>query len=355
METRKQVEIVRALSCDPKILILDEVTQSLSHNNRHTLYKIIEHCKNAGIAVLIISHDLEELIQITDSITVLRDGAVVDTVISSEVDTSVLKQMMVGRELSGDYYRTDGQPNYSDEVVLSVKNLTTEDPAIEDVSFDLHKGEILACCGLSDGGTHELGKAVFGIMGHKHGSVTVMRTGAQITSAVDAVHNGIAYVPKDRDADGIMLGASIKENMVLPSIMNLKRKFGFLHEQEINQFVASAVDQFDVKCTGPAQIIVNLSGGNKQKINLGRWISKGAEIFVLDCPTRGVDVGVKAYIYHTLRQLKDQGVSILLISDELPEAIGMADRILIMSAGRVKEVVSRGKEFDESTIIEVMI
>lgn len=355
VEVRKQVEIARALSCSPEILILDEVSQSFSHDKRKILYNIIENCKSQGIGVLFISHDLEELVHLSDSITVLRDGEVVDTVLRGNVSVSELKQMMVGREISGDYYRVDDVPSYRDDVALSVRNLTSAQRGIEDVSFDLHKGEILACCGLSDGGIHELGKTVFGIMERKQGTVTVTSSGKQIENAIQASDSGMAYVPKDRDNEAIMLGASIRENFILPSIPKMKKRFGYLSEKEISDKSDGAVNRFDVKCTGIRQIIGHLSGGNKQKVNLGRWLSKDAEIYILDCPTRGVDVSVKAYIYHVLKEAKAAGAAILLISDELAEAIGMGDRIMVMANGKMKQIVDRGPAFTEEVMIEVMI
>jgi ribose transport system ATP-binding protein len=354
VESRKQIELLRALAVDPDILILDEITQALSYDNRQRLYKIVRKYKEMGRSVLMISHDLEEIMQIADRLTVLRDGKVVDTVVTSEITVNDLKRLMVGRDMGSDYYRVDTAPSHSEDVVLSVKNLTVGDE-VEDISFDLHNGEIIGFCGLSDSGIHTLGKALYGLADDASGTVTLVKGGELITSSQAALQSGIAYVPKERDWEGLMIQGSIRENLTLPALDTLKDKAGFIWRRALNTSARSAVDEFSIKCNDIMQEMNGLSGGNKQKVNLGRWVAKDLTCLVLDCPTRGVDVGAKAYIYHLMKELKKNGLGMILISDELLEAIGMADRIFVVKSGRIAKEIPRGPGFTEENIIEVML
>lgn len=354
VESRKIIEIARALSIDPDIIILDEVTQTLSHDNRLKIYDLIADLKRKGKSIIMISHDLEELIKLTDSITVLRDGEVVGTKDSSELTSDIVKRMMVGRSVESNFYRNDKESSYQDEVVVEVRNMYA-DNKLEDISFDLHKGEILAICGLSDAGIHELGKALFGLIKHNKGTIHLKSNNVFIKNPTQALKHGMAYVPKDRDGEALMLNASIRDNMCLPSVKWIEDLLGFINPLKLNRIAKNASDSYEVKCTGIEQIINNLSGGNKQKVNLGRWMVNKPKVIILDCPTRGVDVGVKAYIYNQMMKAKEEGLSIIMISDELPEAIGMADTILVLKNGRTVGVMDRNSNFTEESIIEVMI
>ncbi len=354
IEERKMVELARALSVDPDIILLDEITQSLSLNNREKLYNVINRLKEMGRSVIIITHDVEEMIRITDTITVLRDGEVVGNVVSSEVTADQVKKMMVGRDMEGDYYRSDNAPDYDDEVVLSVKDLCIKDQ-LEDISFDVHAGEILGLCGLSDSGIHSVGEAVYGLSQISKGSVTLSEEGKIINSPMDALGNRMGYVPKDRDAAALMINDSIRENFALPSFNEIQGPVGFISPNKMNKLARDMVDELYVKCVDIYQAVNALSGGNKQKINLGRWLAKDLKLLILDCPTRGVDVGVKAYIYSLMKEAKKKKIAMILISDELTEVIGMSDRLLVMKDGRITKVISRDGDFTEQAIIEVMI
>lgn len=355
MEQRKLIELARALSIDPDLLVLDEITQSLSHDTRQIIYHLKDKFKKRHKSMIIISHDLEETVDICDSITVLRDGEVVTTVSTEEITTDDLKQYMIGRKLEGDYYRTDESADYEDEVLLEVKDLGLKNGKLKNISFELHKGEILAVCGLSDAGIHTLGSAIFGMEEGRTGTVTDKNCGKELKTPLHMIRQQGAYLSKNRDEEGLMLQASIRDNLYIPSANELAGFLGYTKKRDINGFAQKAYDDFDVKATGIMQPIGRLSGGNKQKINLGRWLSKDLKYMILDCPTRGVDIGVKAYIYDILRKQKKEGVGFILISDELPEAIGMADRILILNNGEIKGEMTRGSNFSESKIIEVMI
>ncbi len=355
IESRKIVELARALSANPDILILDEVTQSLSQNNRDMLYRLIDMLKKEGKTIVIITHDLEEMIELCDSISVLRDGKIITTKDSGQLNTDEIKRLMVGREVSGQYYRDDETADYDAQVILKADKVTVPGQ-LKNVSFELHKGEILGFCGLSDSGIHEIGKAVFSISQHRKGHVTLNgENRIEINSVHTATANKMAYVPKDRDGEALMMQDSISSNFVLPSLNELQGKGIFLNPRKINDLSNRGIKEFNVKCTSAKQKIGSLSGGNKQKVNLGRWLLKDLNVLVLDCPTRGVDVGVKAYIYHVMEEAKKKGLSMILISDELPEVLGMADRLLVMKNGEICGEFLRGENFTQEALIEVMV
>ena len=354
VETKKIVELARALSSDPDVLILDEVTQALSQDNRAKLHKLIEQYRALGRSIILITHDLEEMMEITDSISILRDGELIETVNSKDITVEELRSKMVGRSLEGDYYRSDMETSHGEEVVLSVEGLTT-DSGLNDVSFQVHKGEILALCGLSDSGIHEVGKAVYGLSRARAGHVRLVPDNLEIRHQTQAWHHRVGYVPKDRDNEALMLNASIRENFCMSSVPNLSGRALLLKNQDLNKLAQDGREQFQVKCTGVEQVINALSGGNKQKINLGRWLVKDLQLLVVDCPTRGVDVGVKAYLYQCLKDAKKNGMAILMITDELPEAIGMADNILVLKDGAVSGQITRSSGFSEESIVQVMI
>ncbi len=354
IETRKMIELARALSVDPQLLLLDEITQSLSMNNRNKLYELLKKLKEMGRSVIVITHDVEELIAITDTITVLRDGAVVGDVVSAQTTPDEIKKMMVGRDIGGDYYRADMKPDYADEVVLSVKNMTVPNE-IEDITFDVHAGEILGFCGLSDSGIHSVGKAVYGLSKLSSGTVHLNFKDLTVKTPMQALKNNMAYVPKDRDNEALMIQASIHDNFVLPSLSELQGSGGFLAPRKLKKLASDMTKKLSVKCTDIHQAMHALSGGNKQKVNLGRWLAKDIKLLVLDCPTRGVDVGVKAYIYSLMKEAKKDGIATILISDELTEVLGMSDRLIVMKDGRMTKVIRRDEEFTEHSVIGVMI
>ncbi len=354
IENRKMVELIRALAADPDLLILDEVTQSLSHDNREVIYKLIQKFRSEGRSVLLISHDLEETLKITDSISILRDGVLLETVDSRQITEDELKRKMVGRELNGDYYREDFEDQYEDEVVFSLKNVSTA-TGLKNVSVDLHKGEILAFCGLSDSGIHDIGQVAYGLLPCTEGAVFLDKKNLKITRPTQSLKNHMAYVPKDRDGEALMMKASILYNFVLPSIGEMAGHAGFLDYKKLRAMAEDNRRAFQLKCTGVNQNMNGLSGGNKQKVNLGRWLARKLDILIVDCPTRGVDVGVKAYIYHCLRDAKKKGIGTIMITDELSEAIGMADHIVVMKNGEIKKMIPRSSHFNEEEIIEVMV
>lgn len=356
IEQRKLVELVKALSRNPDILVLDEITQALSHDNREILYKIMQDFVDKGHSIIMISHDLEETLNLCDSISVLRDGHLISTIEKEDFDLEQIKKLMVGREVSGHYYREDTEESHGSRIILSVNNLNTQ--KIHDVSFELYEGEILGVCGLSDGGIHDLGRAVFAKDKVKSGNVVIhtMSGDKVVHKSADITQNRGAYLSKDRDSDGLMLRDSVLSNVVLPSLQNLAGKFGYVSPKKERNLAEKAKNDFEIKCVNVDAPVNSMSGGNKQKVNLSRWLEKDLDFIILDCPTRGVDIGVKAYIYEILRkEAKEKNRAILLISDELPEVMGMSDRILVMREGKVSGEISRSETFSTNKIMEVML
>lgn len=355
MEQRKIVELARALYAEPDLLILDEITQSLSHDTRGIIYRLKERFKKENRSMIIITHDLEETVDISDTITVLRDGEVINTVASKDITLDDLKQMMVGRKMEGDYLRGDKEQFENTEELLRVEHLSLADHKIDDISFALHRGEILGVCGLSDAGIHTLGSAVFGISdARRSGAVIDVKSGKRLKSPSDMLACKGAYLSKNRDEEGLMMVASISNNLTLPSAKRLSRALGYISSREVGELARNIYRDYDVKANGVGQPIGRLSGGNKQKVNLGRWLYQDLDYVILDCPTRGVDIGVKAYIYDVLKKKKAEGLGVLLITDELSEAIGMADRIMVLKEGKLQKTLER-PAFSESAIIEVMM
>lgn len=351
-ENRKLIEIVKATYFDPKVLVIDETTTALSQSGRDELYKHMNRIKDEGNTVIFISHDLAEVIKHTDSISVLRDGELIDTVKSSDVTEDDLKRLMVGRVLDDHYYRTDYGEAASDEVVLSAKNVTVPGQ-LKNISFELHKGEILGIGGLSECGMHEVGKAVFGASYDRTGEVTLADE-TPINSITTAIKHSIAYVSKDRENESLVINDSICDNICLPSMDELRVKHILLNKK-LNQFADKYAKLISVKMVGIGQFVSDLSGGNKQKVALARWIGRDSDIVVLDSPTRGIDVKVKADIYALMSEMKKQGKSIIVISEEILELLGMCDRILIMKDGVLSGEFMRNSALTEEDFIAKMV
>jgi ribose transport system ATP-binding protein len=351
-EVRKLIEIVKATYFNPKIVVVDETSTALSGYGREELYKNIKQIKNNGNTVIFISHDLLEVMDLTDTISVLRDGVLIDTVKSSNVNEDDLKRLMVGRELGSHYYRTDYGTAVSNKVVLSVEDVSVSEQ-IKNISFKLHKGEILGIGGLSESGMHELGKAVFAASEDRTGKVK-LADGTEINSVRTAIKHSIAYASKDRDNESLVSNYSIRDNICLPSINDLSIK-GILLSAKLNLFAQKFAKLISVKMTDINQSVSDLSGGNKQKVVLARWLGKNSEIIVLDSPTRGIDIKVKADIYAMMSELKAKGKSIVMISEEIQELIGMSDRILILKGGKINGELLRSKHLGEEDLISKMV
>ncbi len=352
-EDRKLVEIVKATYFNPKIVVIDETTTALSQEGREELYKHMNRIRSEGNTIIFISHDLPEVLRMSDTITVLRDGVYIDTVKSADIDEEGLKKLMVGREVTGDYYRADYGEEVSREVVMSVKNVTVPG-LISNISFDLHRGEILGFGGLSESGMHEVGKACFGASFDREGSVT-LADGTEIKDIPTAIKHSIAYTSKDRDNESVVMNQSISDNICLPSLDNLANKAHMLNDKKLKEFSNTYAKQMSTKMQSVDQFVSALSGGNKQKVVLARWIGKDSDILVLDSPTRGIDIKVKQDIYQLMDRMRKAGKSIIMISEELMELIGMCDRIIVMKDGKINGELTRSRDMDENSLIEKMV
>jgi ribose transport system ATP-binding protein len=353
MASRKLLEVAKALCWKPKLFIVDETTTALSHTGRGLLYKYMKELAASGSAVLFISHELEELIEHCDTLTVLRDGIVAGNLEKKDFDAGWMKQMMVGREIKGNFYRDDTD-DYDEEVVLKADCITT----MKDIlcfSLELHKGEILGIGGLSHCGMHTLGRALFGAERVIDGQVIAAESGRAIDRPKTAINCRIGYVSKDRDSESISLGASILDNIASTGY-RLNRLFGpFLSFRKEKKYADEQINALSLKCASPYHSVDTLSGGNRQKTAFGKWLACDANILILDCPTRGIDIGVKSAMYKLIYEMKKSGKSIVLISEELPELIGMSDRILILRNGEISCEIRRTENPTESRLVEYML
>ena len=340
------VEIIKSLSRNARIVVMDEPTAPLTNKEIKSLFAIVRKMKAKGVTVLYISHRLEEVFEICDRVSVMRDGRYITTKEVGEVDIKALIGFMIGRELSQDYPDAAGK---NSDVVLSVRGLTTD--KIKDVSFDLHKGEILGLGGLVGSGRSETVRAIFGADRLDAGEIVISGTKCQIKSPADAIRHSIGLLPEDRKREGLIIGMQVKENITF-GILRILSKFGLVSNSAQKQICMDLKDSLKIKTPKISQITRNLSGGNQQKVVLAKWLATKCEILVFDEPTRGIDVGTKQEIYSLMRDLTRQGKSIIMISSEMPELIGMSDRIVIMHEGRVNGVLSR-ESFSQEEILEI--
>ncbi|MDD3338531.1 MAG: sugar ABC transporter ATP-binding protein [Lachnospiraceae bacterium] len=350
-EDRKLVEVARAMYSNPKILVVDETTTALNRNGRDILYEIMKEMKENDKSVIFISHDLDEIMSVCDTVTILRDGVYIDTIEKSDYAAPVLRKLMVGREVSDNYYRTDKESCKNPEVVLKMDHVSCKD--VKDVSFELHKGEILGFGGLGDCGMHILGNVAFGLTDPDLGKVTA-GDGTVIKDAHVAMQKKIAYISKNRDQETLMVSCSIKDNVCLASYDKIA-KGPFVFKKDEEKFIEEHSKGLEIKMQNTDQYVMELSGGNKQKVALAKWLGFGADIFILDCPTRGIDIGVKSNIYQLMIELRKQGKSIIMISEEMAEVIGMSDRVIILKEGRISGEFKREEGVTELVLIDYMV
>ena len=326
---QQMVEIAKALSFRSQVIIMDEPTDALTDTETASLFKVINELREEGYGIVYISHRLKEIFEICDDITVLRDGKFIAQRAVAQTDEDTLIELMVGRRLDEQYPRVESVHGTR---CLEVKNLSAAD--IHDISFTLDHGEILGISGLMGAGRTELMKVIYGAMPRYGGLILVEGGVVNSRSPQEGLANGIAYISEDRKGDGLILGLSVKENMSLCSLKQLSNGLQLDHGAE-----ALAVDDFirlfNIKTPSKNQIIGNLSGGNQQKVAIAKGLMTRPKILILDEPTRGVDVGAKKEIYQLINQFKQEGMSIILVSSEMPEVLGMSDRILVMHQGRI--------------------
>ena len=341
---QQMLEIAKALSLNAKVMIMDEPTSALTEAEIENLFRLIRELKASGVGVVYISHRLEELRHIADRVTVMRDGKHVGTVNYSHTTIRDLVKMMVGREL-GDYFpKRDTIPG---DIFLQVKGLKRSGK-LKDISFDLRKGEILGVSGLMGAGRTEMARALFGADPKDAGEILLDELPVFIKSPGDAIRHGIGYLTEDRKKDGLTLGLNVKENISMASIKVFSKFIGHMDDAKIEDVSRHFVDQLNIKTPSLNQLVKFLSGGNQQKVILARWLCKETRILIFDEPTRGIDVGAKREIYELMNHLVEEGHSIIMISSELPEILGMSDRIMVMHEGSVAGIVDRSMATEES-------
>ena len=346
---RQMVEIAKALSIKSKIIIMDEPTSALSISESEKLFEIIAQLKDSGVSVIFISHRIEDIFRVTDRLTVLRDGKCVGTKTIEEVTKDDLIQMMVGRKVDNLYPKLDAEIG---EEILSTKNLSKKG-AFKDVNFSLHKGEILGLYGLIGSGRTELAKAIFGMDPYDSGEVFLEGQKLNRLTPSQAIEKGIAYIPENRDEEGIILGMNLVSNISLPILSKIS-KLTWLDSEAEKELTNKFVDILEIKTSGIDQKVMNLSGGNKQKVSLAKWLATKTKIFIFDEPTKGIDVGAKASVHKFISELAVKGNGILMISSDLPEIIGMSDNILIMHEGLITGSFSRS-EANQEKILEAAL
>jgi len=349
--SQQMVEIAKALSQDTKILIMDEPTSSLAESEIRTLFSIVRDLQAKGIAVVFISHKLKEVIEISDRITVLRDGKLVRTVHAADINEDQLISMMVGRDMK--HFFSERQYDSSNEVVFEVEGLSGP-PKIQDVSFSLKKGEIVGLAGLVGAGRTELSMLIMGAVKRWSGTLKMHGKPVSVNSPNDAVRQGIGYVPEDRKNLGLVQPMSTRENLTLSIHKNILNKFGFISFRKECEIADTYIKQLQIKVSSREHIVKTLSGGNQQKVVIGKWLSALPEVMILDEPTRGIDVGSKAEVHRLIAELADAGMSILLISSELPEILAISDRVLVLSNGRLTADLAR-EEANEENIMQAAV
>lgn len=339
------VEIAKALSLDARVLIMDEPTAALSPHEVKELFVIVEQLRQRGVAILFVSHRLEEIFELADRVTILRDGAYVTSGLTAQFTTEDIIRHMVGRELSALFPKGHAEIG---EVVLSVEHLTRAG-VFRDISFQLRRGEILGLAGLVGAGRTEIARVLFGIDRADSGEIRIGQKVVHITSPKAAMQYGIAYVPEDRHQHGLVLDFSIMSNMTLPILQQVS-KLGAVDRRRERAIATDYSQQLHVRSAGIDQLVKALSGGNQQKVVLAKWLITHPSILILDEPTRGIDIGAKAEVHRIISDLAVKGLAIILISSELPEVLAMSDRVLVLHEGRIAGAFDRAEADQEKVM-----
>ncbi len=342
---QQMAEVAKALSLNADLIAMDEPTSSLTERETEVLFDLMRSLRDEGVSIIFISHRLSEIFEVCDRITVLRDGKLIGTAPTAELTEDEVVSMMVGREIDEMFPRTATERG---RVVLEVSGLSDGDE-LQSVSFKLHSGEILGVAGLVGAGRTALAETLFGIRHPVAGEVRIEGERVTINSPQKAIELGMGFVPEDRKQQGLFLNMAVRENIVISDLDEVA-SWGFLKFREVERLAQDYVNRLDVRTPSLRQRVRNLSGVNQQKVVIARWLTLKPRVLILDEPTRGIDVGTKAEIYHLLNQLARQGVAVLVISSELPEVLGISDRILVMHEGRITATLNR----DEATQDAIM-
>jgi rhamnose transport system ATP-binding protein len=347
---QQTVEIAKAISLDVRILIMDEPTASLSAHEVRRLFRIIDNLRAQGVAILFISHRMDEVFEISDTVTILRDGQWISTRPRSELTPRMAIRDMVGRQVVEIYHREHRTPG---EVRLKVEGLTRIG-AFEDISFEIHAGEVLGFAGLVGARRTDVGLALFGIAPAEKGTVTLDGHPANVTSPRQALDRGIAYSTEDRRQLGLIMGQSISNNIVLPSLQRFLDKFGLVKREEEAQVAETYRMLLNIRAASVDVPTASLSGGNQQKVVISKWLETHPKVLILDEPTRGIDVGAKVEVHQLIDELAGQGMAIMLISSDLPEVLAMSDRILIMREGHQMAILNHSEANQEKVLAHAM-
>ena len=347
---QQMVEIMKSYRRHPKIIAFDEPTASLSDAEIDTLFEIIEKLRQEGMIVLYVSHRMKEIFQITDRLIIMKDGKFIKSLKTSETDNTEIIKLMVGRDL-GDIFDNLKRNDKKGPVVLKVENVSND--YVQDVSFEAHAGEILGFAGLVGAGRTEIMRAVFGADPIKEGAIYLNGEKLNLHSPKDAIAKGIALCPEDRKEQGIIAGRSIEENISMAILSELS-KDGFMKRKQEAQIAEEGIRRFNVKTPNRFKKIGELSGGNQQKVILARWVAAKPRVLILDEPTKGIDVGAKQEIYQMACDLAAEGIAVILISSELPEVLGLSDRIIIMCQGHITGELKREEATDELVLTLAM-
>jgi rhamnose transport system ATP-binding protein len=337
MPEQQLVEIARAIGAKSRVLIMDEPTASLSREETENLYRVINKLREQGVGIIYITHRLEELSVIADRVTVLRDGQVVGTYDMAQTNSQELIRLMVGRELSAIFPKREVERG---DVALELRGIGNHAGGLSNIDLSVHRGEIVGLAGLVGAGRTELARIIFGLDHADSGEVRVHGKQVRINTPADAINCGIAYLPEDRRRQGVIPEMPVSANITLASLKKLKRYGGFDFQQE-KQIAAEYVQRFAIKTPSVSSPVSTLSGGNQQKVALSRWLATKPSVLILDEPTQGIDVGAKAEIHGLIGDLASEGMAILMISSDLPEILGMSDRIAVMRAGTIVGIVER--------------
>ena len=336
------VEIAKALNRKTRVLIMDEPSAVLGEKDLENLFRVVRTLQAQGIGIIYISHRLKEIFELADEVTVLKDGRYVATRQVADVDMDDLVRLMIGRDLQDVYPKRTTQPG---EVLLEVKNVSRT-KLVHDISFQLRAGEIVGFAGITGSGRTEVARAIFGA-DPCVGEMEIFGKPYKARSPEDAIHHGVALVTEDRKRQGLLLKQNVTINTTVSGLKRLCR-FGLIRLGEEVKLVKQMIQQLSIKTPGPNFMVVNMSGGNQQKVILARWLSVGTRIFIMDEPTRGIDVGSKSEIYQVMAELAAKGVGIIMISSELPEILGMSDRVMVMRQGTIVKELSRAEASEEA-------
>ncbi|MFV0352748.1 MAG: sugar ABC transporter ATP-binding protein [Oscillospiraceae bacterium] len=344
---QQMVEIAKALLVEAKVLIMDEPTAALSPSETEVLFRVARRLKSQGVSLVYISHRMEEIFELCDRITILRDGQYINTKRIADTDMNDVVRMMIGRDIGERYPQRNAEIK---DVLFEVEGLTHAG-AFEDISFSVRAGEVLGVAGLMGAGRTEIMQAIFGNLPYERGTLSIGGRPIKIHSPEEAKKQGIAFITEDRKIEGLMLEDSIKTNIAINNLKSISSGGIVMKSNAERELVNSSIEKLSIRCAGPQQPCKELSGGNQQKVVFAKWIATNPQLLILDEPTRGVDIGAKKEIYSIINEMAERGVAVILVSSELPEVLGMSDRILAIHEGHVGGIIEKEKATQENVMI----